>query len=69
VLDWEEAFAWNRHADVGNMLRYEVNGSRIEQHFIKAYEVGGNKISTITKKTQAFWRVTPRLPVSFSKAN
>lgn len=41
MLDWEEAFAWNRHADVGNMLRYEVNGSRIEQHFIKAYEAGG----------------------------
>ncbi|PQP90614.1 phosphotransferase family protein, partial [Paenibacillus sp. AR247] len=41
VLDWEEAFAWNRHADLGNMLRYEANGSWIEQHFIKAYEAEG----------------------------
>ncbi|UYO02115.1 hypothetical protein [Paenibacillus sp. PSB04] len=41
MLDWKEAFAWNRHADLGNILRYEANGSWIEQHFIKAYEVEG----------------------------
>ncbi|MCM2998972.1 aminoglycoside phosphotransferase family protein [Paenibacillus cellulositrophicus] len=54
VLDWEEAFAWNRYADLGNMLRYEANGSWIEQHFIKAYEAEG----MVLEKN---WRLLSRL--------
>jgi aminoglycoside phosphotransferase (APT) family kinase protein len=41
VLDWEDAFAWSRHADIANMLRYEEDGSTFEQHFIRAYQEQG----------------------------
>ncbi|WP_211746063.1 aminoglycoside phosphotransferase family protein [Paenibacillus sp. Marseille-Q4541] len=42
VLDWEFAFSWNRYVDIGNMLRYEEDGSLFEKHFIRAYlEEGG----------------------------
>lgn len=41
VLDWEEAFSWNRYVDIANMLRYERNGSVFETNFIRAYREGG----------------------------
>lgn len=41
VLDWEDAFSWNRHADLANMLRYEEDGSIFEKHFIRAYQEQG----------------------------
>ncbi|SMF83929.1 Predicted kinase, aminoglycoside phosphotransferase (APT) family [Paenibacillus uliginis N3/975] len=41
VLDWEEAFSWSRHVDIGNMLRYEEDGSIFEEHFIQAYQEQG----------------------------
>jgi aminoglycoside phosphotransferase (APT) family kinase protein len=41
VLDWEDAFSWSRHADIGNMLRYEEDGSTFEKHFIQAYQEQG----------------------------
>lgn len=42
ILDWEFAFAWNRYVDIGNMLRYEEDGSLYEEYFIRAYrEQGG----------------------------
>jgi len=41
VLDWEDAFAWSRYADIGNMLRYEEDGSAYETEFIRAYTDGG----------------------------
>jgi aminoglycoside phosphotransferase (APT) family kinase protein len=41
VLDWEDAFAWSRHADIANMLRYEEDGSTFEKHFIRAYQEQG----------------------------
>ncbi|CAM4028700.1 aminoglycoside phosphotransferase family protein [Cohnella lubricantis] len=41
VLDWEDAFAWNRYADIANMLRYEKDGSAFERHFIRAYQERG----------------------------
>jgi aminoglycoside phosphotransferase (APT) family kinase protein len=41
VLDWESAFAWSRHADIGNMLRYEEDGSVFEQHIIRSYQEQG----------------------------
>ncbi|NRF95352.1 aminoglycoside phosphotransferase family protein [Paenibacillus frigoriresistens] len=41
VLDWEDAFSWSRHADIGNMLRYEEDGSTFEKHFIRAYQEQG----------------------------
>lgn len=41
ILDWEEAFSWSRYADIGNMLRYEEDGSLFEEHFIRAYQEQG----------------------------
>ncbi|MFD1674402.1 phosphotransferase family protein [Alicyclobacillus fodiniaquatilis] len=41
VLDWEFAFAWSRHADIANMLRYEEDDSPFERHFIQAYQAQG----------------------------
>lgn len=41
VLDWEDAFSWSRYADIGNMLRYEEEGSTYETHFIQAYKEEG----------------------------
>ncbi|PJN54445.1 hypothetical protein PAEVO_11660 [Paenibacillus sp. GM2FR] len=41
VLDWEEAFSWNRYVDIANMLRYERNGSVFETNFIRAYREEG----------------------------
>lgn len=37
VLDWEEAFSWNRYVDIANMLRYEPDGSVFEKNFVRAY--------------------------------
>ena len=41
VLDWEFAFSGSRYADIGNLLRYEEEGSAFERHFIKGYREGG----------------------------
>jgi aminoglycoside phosphotransferase (APT) family kinase protein len=41
VLDWEESFSWSRYADIGNMLRYQEDGSIFEKHFIRAYQEQG----------------------------
>ncbi|WEG12117.1 aminoglycoside phosphotransferase family protein [Pullulanibacillus sp. KACC 23026] len=41
VLDWEDAFSWNRYADIGNMLRYEEAASIFETHFIRGYQENG----------------------------
>jgi aminoglycoside phosphotransferase (APT) family kinase protein len=41
VLDWEDAFSWSRYADIGNMLRYEEEGSTFETHFIRGYQEEG----------------------------
>lgn len=42
VLDWEFAFSWNRYVDIGNVLRYEEDGSLFERQFVRAYlEQGG----------------------------
>lgn len=37
VLDWEDAFSWNRYVDIANMLRYEPDGSVFEKNFVRAY--------------------------------
>lgn len=41
VLDWEYAFAGSRYADIGNMLRYEREGSDFEASFLRGYESRG----------------------------
>ncbi|MHA6532046.1 phosphotransferase family protein [Paenibacillus sp. BAC0078] len=41
VLDWEFAFSCSRYIDIGNVLRYEEDGSLFEQHFISAYVAHG----------------------------
>lgn len=41
VLDWEFAVSWSRYADIGNMLRYEQDGSLFEKHFIQGYREKG----------------------------
>ncbi|WP_019911122.1 phosphotransferase family protein [Paenibacillus sp. HW567] len=41
VLDWEFAFSCSRYTDIGNILRYEEDGSLFEQHFISAYTAHG----------------------------
>ncbi|OIA98651.1 aminoglycoside phosphotransferase [Paenibacillus sp. LC231] len=41
VLDWEDAFSWNRYVDIANMLRYEREGSVFEKNFIRAYREEG----------------------------
>jgi len=41
VLDWEFAFSGRRYVDIGNMLRYELDNSLFERHFIKAYRGSG----------------------------
>ncbi|MFC5452735.1 phosphotransferase family protein [Paenibacillus aestuarii] len=46
VLDWEDAFSWNRYADIGNLLRYEAEGSIFEHHFIQAYKEQGVPLQT-----------------------
>jgi len=46
VLDWEDAFSWNRYADIGNILRYEEEGSAFERHFIQAYKAQGVPLQT-----------------------
>jgi aminoglycoside phosphotransferase (APT) family kinase protein len=45
VLDWEDAFSWSRYADIGNMLRYEENGSTFEKQFIRAYKEEGGVLN------------------------
>lgn len=45
VLDWEEAFSWNRYVDIGNMLRYEEDGSAFETYFIRAYQEQGGTLA------------------------
>lgn len=44
VLDWEFAFSCSRYTDIGNVLRYEEDGSLFEQHFISAYEAHGGML-------------------------
>ncbi|MNY65040.1 hypothetical protein D3C86_2022450 [compost metagenome] len=44
VLDWEFAFSCSRYIDIGNMLRYEEDGSLFEQHFITAYQEHGGEL-------------------------
>jgi aminoglycoside phosphotransferase (APT) family kinase protein len=41
VLDWEDAFSWNRYVDIANMLRYEPDGSVFEKNFVHAYREEG----------------------------
>lgn len=41
VLDWEDAFSWNRYVDIANMLRYEPDGSVFEKNFVRAYREEG----------------------------
>ena len=41
VLDWEFAFSGSRYADIGNMLRYEEEGSAFEKSFIRGYQEKG----------------------------
>lgn len=41
VIDWEFAFSGSRYADIGNILRYEDEGSLFEQHFIRGYQEHG----------------------------
>ena len=50
VLDWEDAFSWNRYADIGNMLRYEEEGSQFETHFIRGYQEAGTVLNTNWKR-------------------
>lgn len=44
VLDWEDAFSWNRYADLGNMLRYEDPDSRFAVHVIRGYREEGGQL-------------------------
>lgn len=41
VLDWEFAFSWTRYVDLANILRYEEEGSILEEHLIRAYQEHG----------------------------
>lgn len=54
ILDWEYAYSGSRFADIGNMLRYEKEGSDFETHFLSGYEGGGG----ILKDN---WRILSKL--------
>lgn len=54
VLDWEYAFSGSKFADIGNMLRYEKEGSDFETHFLQGYESGGGAL-------RDNWRISSKL--------
>ncbi len=54
VLDWEYAFSGSRYADIGNMLRYEKDGSVFETNFLRGYEGNGGVLKDN-------WRILSRL--------
>ncbi|MBU5345914.1 phosphotransferase family protein [Paenibacillus lautus] len=54
VLDWEEAFSWNRYVDIANMLRYEPDGSVFEKNFVRAYREEGAVLND-------HWRILSKL--------
>ena len=44
VLDWKEAFAWSRYADIGNLLRYQADASSFALGFQRGYTEGGTSL-------------------------
>ncbi|HET7657743.1 MAG TPA: aminoglycoside phosphotransferase family protein [Bacillales bacterium] len=44
VLDWEFAFSASSPVDIGNMLRYEPDGSPFEKDFIRGFQENGGAL-------------------------